>query len=101
MQRLDIGTVAWLEMNEELGITYPQLNDSFAANTAGLAIGCVFLIPVALKYGRRPVYIVSMAISFAMAIWQAKFHTFGELLATQVISGIAGAVSETLVQMTV
>jgi hypothetical protein len=36
-----------------------------------------------------------------MAIWQAKLNTFGEMVATQVISGLSGAVSETLVQMTV
>lgn len=36
-----------------------------------------------------------------MAVWQAKLNTFGEMLATQVISGLSGAVSETLVQMTV
>jgi MFS family permease len=36
-----------------------------------------------------------------MAIWQASLHTYGEMLATQVISGLSGAVSETLVQMTV
>jgi MFS family permease len=94
---LDIGPVVWQIYNEELGITYNELNDTFAANCAGLAVGCIIFIPFAIKYGRRPVYI----IAFAMAVWQAKLNTFGEMLATQVISGLSGVVSETLVQMTV
>jgi MFS family permease len=98
---LDIGPVVWQIYNEELGITYDELNDTFAANCAGLAVGCILFIPFALKYGRRPVYIISTIITFAMAVWQAKLNTFGEMLATQVISGLSGAVSETLVQMTV
>jgi hypothetical protein len=36
-----------------------------------------------------------------MAIWQAKLNTFWEMVVTQVISGLSGAVSETLVQITV
>lgn len=82
-------------------MTWAELNITYAANTAGLAIGCIFFIPFAQKYGRRPVYIISTIITFGSSIWQAKLNTYGEMVATQVISGLSGAVSETLVQMTV
>lgn len=91
----------WSLYYSELGISYTELNNTFATNCAGLAVGCVIFIPFALKFGRRPVYIISTFITFGMAIWQAALHTYGEMLATQVISGLSGAVSETLVQMTV
>lgn len=85
----------------ELGISYENLNNSFAANTAGLAVGCIFLIPVAIIYGRRPLYIVSTIVQFASTIWQAKMQNTGDLLGTNVLSGLAGAVSESIVQMTI
>ncbi|GME65696.1 MFS transporter [Neofusicoccum parvum] len=98
---LDIGTVIWASLNEELGITFEDLNNSFAANTAGLAVGCILFIPVAIKFGRRPVYIASCAVMLASAIWQAKLRTTWEIIVANVMSGLAGAVSESIVQMTI
>ncbi|KAF4627691.1 hypothetical protein G7Y89_g10461 [Cudoniella acicularis] len=98
---LDIGGVAWQNYIDELDMTDDELNITYAVNCAGLAVGCIFFIPFSLKYGRRPVYIVSTVITFAMSIWQAALHSYGEMVATQLISGLSGAVSETLVQLTV
>ncbi|CAG8974138.1 hypothetical protein HYALB_00002775 [Hymenoscyphus albidus] len=98
---LDIGTVAWQNYVNEFGMTWAELNITYACNTAGLAFGCIIFIPFAQKYGKRPVYIISTLITFGMSIWQATLQSFGEMAATQVISGLSGAVSETLVQMTV
>ncbi|KAF4314578.1 Major facilitator superfamily [Botryosphaeria dothidea] len=98
---LDIGTVIWGNLNTELGISYENLNNSFAANCAGLAVGCIFLIPYALKYGRRPIYLLSCCSMLASAIWQAKMQTTADLILTNVFSGFGGAVSEAIVQMTI
>ncbi|KAL4777261.1 major facilitator superfamily domain-containing protein [Aspergillus nidulans var. acristatus] len=98
---LDIGTVIWVQLNAELGISWSNLNNSFAVNLAGLAIGCILVVPFAIKYGRRSIYILSSAVQLAMAIWQAKMNTTAELLAINALTGFAGAVSEALVQMTI
>ncbi|KAL1641138.1 hypothetical protein SLS58_006246 [Diplodia intermedia] len=98
---LDIGTVIWGDLNAELGISYSNLNNSFAANCAGLAVGCIFLIPYTLKYGRRPIYILSCILMLASAVWQAKMQTVTDLLLTNVLAGLGGAVSEAIVQMTI
>ncbi|GAB1214042.1 hypothetical protein ATERTT37_003199, partial [Aspergillus terreus] len=37
---VDIGTVAWGPMNEQLGISFENMNNSFAANLAGLGVCC-------------------------------------------------------------
>lgn len=91
----------WGDLNAELGISYTNLNNSFAANCAGLAVGCIFLIPYTVKYGRRPIYILSCSLMLASAIWQAKMRTVTDLILVNVISGIGGAVSEAIVQMTI
>ncbi|EKG10849.1 Major facilitator superfamily [Macrophomina phaseolina MS6] len=98
---LDIGTVIWGDLNTELGISYESLDNSFAANCAGLAVGCIFLIPYALKYGRRPIYLLSCCSMLASAIWQANMETTTDLILSNVFSGVGGAVSEAIVQMTI
>ncbi|KAL4894705.1 major facilitator superfamily domain-containing protein [Aspergillus ambiguus] len=98
---VDIGTVAWGPMNEELGISFENMNNSFAANLAGLGVCCIFAVPLAQKYGRRPVYLVSLLVQIAGSIWQAKVMSAWELIVSNVVTGIAGAVSEVMVQMTV
>lgn len=91
----------WQDQVEELGVTYAQQNNTFAINCVGLAIGSVFLIPLAAKYGRRPVYVGSSIINLGMAIWLAKAETYLDLMLSNLICGFTGSVSEVLVQLTV
>jgi MFS family permease len=88
-------------MNEELGFSYELLNDSYAAGVAALAIGSPLLIPFALKFGRRPIYLVSTAAQLAFAIWSAKIMTTGDLIAVNTLNCFFGALAEVIVQMTV
>ena len=48
-------------MNKDIGFSYAIMKDSYAAGCGSLAIGGLFLVPLSLKYGRRPVYILSTA----------------------------------------
>lgn len=88
-------------MNKELGFSYVILNDSYAVNCAALALGAPLLIPFALKYGRRPVYILSCAIQFGVGIWSAYQRTVADLMMINILSGFFGALAEVIVQMTV
>lgn len=67
----------------------------------GTAVGCIFFIPLAVKYGRRSVYILSTAIMVATAVWQARMTSIFDLYLSQLIFGLASATNETIVQMTV
>lgn len=88
-------------LNTELNFSYEILNDSYAAATAALMVGGLTLIPFALKFGRRSVYVSSLVVQFGVAIWYAKTYTVGDLMGTNVISCFVGALSEILVQMTI
>lgn len=88
-------------MNVELGFSYGLLNDSYAAGCGALCVGGIVMIPFALKYGRRPIYVFSLAVQCGMAIWSAKQHSVGDLMGTNVIMCFAGALCEIMVQMTV
>ena len=98
---LDIGTVVWGDMNTLYNISYQSLTDSFAANLAGLALGCNLILPFAHRYGRRPVYLVSLTMQFTGAIWNAKVTSAGSVIGVNVYTGLAGAVAEAIVQMTI
>lgn len=91
----------WSIYVEEWGITYSQLNDAYAANLAGLAAGCFLFIPFALKFGRRPIYLISILVVFLCAIWQAVLNDYADILGSQVVSGLFGAISEALCYITV
>ena len=77
------------------------MNAAAAVNYGGLAIGCIFFIPLVHKYGRRPLYIFSVTVQFVACIWQARVKTKGDLIGSNVISGLGGAISETVVQITI
>ena len=98
---IGVTTVTWGPMNRQIGFSWDILNDSYAAGCAALAIGGPLLIPFALKFGRRPVYVFSTACQLAFAIWSAKIYTVGDLIATNTLNCFFGALAECIVQMTV
>ncbi|KAH7161057.1 major facilitator superfamily domain-containing protein [Dactylonectria macrodidyma] len=98
---IDVATPTWGPTHEELGFSYDMLNNSYAAGCGALAIGAVVLIPFALKYGRRPVYIFSTAIQMGVSIWSARQQTVADLMLVNIISCFVGALAEVVVQMTV
>lgn len=99
--QLDIGFTAWQQYQDELGFSISLLNAAAAINYAGLAVGCVFFVPLVQKYGRRPVYIFSTVLQLVSCIWFAVTQTTGDLVGSNLISGLGGAISETIVQITI
>ncbi|KAJ5106399.1 hypothetical protein N7456_003074 [Penicillium angulare] len=99
--QLDIGFTAWGPMETELGFSVDILNAGAAVNYGGLGIGCFFFIPLVHKYGRRPIYIFSVALQLASCIWQAEIYSVGGFIGANLISGLGGAISEIIVQITV
>ncbi|RDW80295.1 MFS general substrate transporter-24 [Coleophoma cylindrospora] len=98
---LDIGVVVFQDYNTLLGISYADLNNTFAANCVGLAFGCLVFIPFSIKYGRRPVYLVTTFALFLCAIWSAALRNYSNMIGVNLIDGLAGAVADTIVQMTI
>lgn len=86
-------------MMEQLQVSVDTLNDSAALNYAGLAVGCIFFIPFVHKYGRRPLYILSATIQLAACVWQAKVQTAADILTSALVSGLGGAISETMFKL--
>lgn len=100
-QFINATTPTWDPMEVELGYTDEILNDSFAAGCAALGIGSLLMIPFALKYGRRPLYLLSTVVSFGVSIWSARMQTVADLMAINVVQCLFGSLAEAIVQMTI
>lgn len=96
-----MATPLWVDINLDTGISLNNLNNAYAAGSGALAVGCIFFVPLALRFGRRPVYIVTALLMTASAIWQGRSQTTGEFIAANVVAGLAGCVNEALFQITV
>lgn len=96
-----VQTVFWQQMKVDMGVSTTDLNHAQSANLAGLALGCLFFIPLTVKYGRRPSYLLSIAVLAGTTWWMSEMKTNAELMINAVLSGLAGAINETAVQMTV
>lgn len=88
-------------MNIQLGFSYTILNDSYALGNGTLAIGAFLLIPFALKYGRRPIYIFSTAAQLGICVWSARIETVADIMLVNAFSCGVGALAEVIVQMTI
>ncbi|KLJ13349.1 hypothetical protein EMPG_11725 [Blastomyces silverae] len=96
---IDINSLAYRGYIAELGLNYSNFNNASASNFAGLAFGCLLLIPCVHKYGRRPLYLISAVVQFACAIWWANFHRAGELIGVSLLAGLSGSISEAIVMI--
>lgn len=85
----------------DLGVTYTQLNWAMSVNSVGLSMGCVLFVPLARKYGRRPVYLFSTALMLVTSIWLGQIKSLSELYVANLLQGLAGATNESITQITV
>lgn len=88
-------------MVQDMNVTYPQLNKAMSVNFVGLSVGCILFIPLAKKFGRRPVYLASTAIMMAASFWCASMKSLPEMYIINLLHGLAGATNESIVQITV
>jgi hypothetical protein len=91
----------WSSLSEDLDVSFVELNNSFVLQQAGIALGCLLSIPFALKFGRRPVYLLAATLVLGTNIWQAKQSVVGDLYGANFLSGLAGSANEAMVQITV
>ncbi|KJZ73975.1 hypothetical protein HIM_06643 [Hirsutella minnesotensis 3608] len=93
--------IFWAPLSKDLNAGFTDLTRAHSAQLGADAIACVLFIPFATKFGRRPVYLVSTALFTAAVWWSAYMQSIPELYLSNILKGIAGAVNETTVQMSI
>ena len=91
----------FVEISKELNITVEILSQATAWLILTIGLGLFLANPLAKIYGKRPVYIVAIAIMFATSVWGAATTQYNSFLASRIIAGIGMAPYEVLVQCTI
>lgn len=88
-------------MNLELGFSYELLLNSYAVGSGTLCLGGLLFTPFALKFGRRPIYVLSILAQVAVSIWAANTQTVADIMLINAFNCMFGSLAEVIVQMTI
>ncbi|KAH8892305.1 MFS general substrate transporter [Thozetella sp. PMI_491] len=99
--QISASTPTWGPMGDELNFSTETLNDTWAIGCATLALGSFMLIPFALKYGLRPIYVLSSVAQLGIMVWGAETQTAGDWWGVNALQCWLGSLAECMVQMTV
>jgi MFS family permease len=84
-------SVAIVPVSEYFHISSGKVTYLLCFNTMMLGVGNLFWVPLARVIGRRPIYLISMALLMAFNVWSYKSKSYGSLLAARMLSGFAAA----------
>lgn len=76
---------------------------SYFFTTTALLQGMSNLIwmPLIVKFGRRPIYVISFVLYTACAAWAGGATSYGSELAARILMGAGAGASETLAPLTI
>ncbi|KAM0801443.1 major facilitator superfamily domain-containing protein [Usnea florida] len=84
---------------ESTGLTLNDLNVGTGYMILMFGLGCLFWQPLALQYGKRPVYLITMLATTAILIWVPYTNTNGQWIASKLLQGFFGAPLESLCEI--
>lgn len=58
-------------------------------------------VPLAVKYGRRPVYVLTSVVFAATCVWAAQARSFENLLAARIVLAWFAGTAECIVPLTI
>ncbi|UPK89680.1 hypothetical protein LCI18_000615 [Fusarium solani-melongenae] len=79
----------------------PKIAYFFTTTSLLLGVGCFFWVPIANKYGRRPVYLASYSVYFAVAVALIFVKSYGGFLAGRILMGFGAGAAETIAPITI
>ncbi|KAJ5904332.1 hypothetical protein N7504_006715 [Penicillium tannophilum] len=78
-----------------------KMSYAFSGTSFAQGMSNLVYMPLIIKYGRRPVYIISFIIYGACALWAGLAKDYNEELAARIIMGFAGGSAECLAPLTI
>ena len=88
----------FVQIADELNITVEVLAQSTAWLILALTFSLFILNPLAKIYGKRPVFLLAIAIMFVTSVWAAATTEYDSFLGSRIVAGIGMAPYEVLVQ---
>lgn len=88
-------------ISDATGLTLNDLNSGTGYMFLAFGWGCLFWQPLALQYGKRPVYLFSILATLAIQVWAPYTKSNGQWIANKVLQGFVGAPIESLCEISV
>ncbi|KAE9969839.1 hypothetical protein EG327_010475 [Venturia inaequalis] len=82
-------------------VTVPKVALTTGLYMMGLGLGSVFLMPTAIIFGKRPVYLLTAICFIGISIWCALSPSYNSLLIARIAQGMAISPVECLASSTV
>ncbi|KAH7023400.1 major facilitator superfamily domain-containing protein [Ilyonectria destructans] len=79
----------------------PKVAYFFTSVSLIQGVGCFFWVPMANKYGRRPVYLASYIVYFAATLWLIFEKSYAGFLAGRIVMGFGAGAAETIAPITI
>ncbi|ONH70187.1 Protein HOL1 [Cyberlindnera fabianii] len=86
---------------EETDITLSQLNAGTGYMFLFFGLGCLIFQPLALQYGKRPIYLISTLATALICVWAPHTKSNGEWIGSKILQGFFGAPIESLCEISV
>lgn len=80
----------------DLSASISRMAYAFTTYSLMQGAGNFFWVPLMTKYGRRPVFLISYLLYFAMAIWTPFSKNYGSFMAARILGGFFSGVNETI-----
>ncbi|TKA47271.1 hypothetical protein B0A54_02749 [Friedmanniomyces endolithicus] len=88
-------------ISDSTGLTLADLNAGTGYMFLAFGWGCLFWQPLALQYGKRPVYLISILATLGIQVWAPSTTSNGQWIANKVLQGFFGAPIESLCEISV
>lgn len=90
-------TVAIVPLHIEFGGTVDRAEYLVCFNILFFGLGNLFWVPMMRVTGKRPVYLCSMALLAVSNVWSMTAHSYGSLLGSRILSGVAASAADATV----
>lgn len=84
------------DIAEERNLSTSDLNQGTGYLFLFFGLGCLVFQPLALQYGKRPVYLFSMLATALVCVWPPYTRSNGEWIASKILQGLFGSCVESL-----
>ena len=90
-------TMAIIPITKEFGVTQTRAAYLVCFNVLLFGCGNLLWVPLSRIIGMRPVYLTSLLLLVVTNVWSMKATSYGSLLASRIISGLAASAGDATV----
>ncbi|KAK9477029.1 MFS general substrate transporter [Lipomyces japonicus] len=90
-----------LNLSDATGLTVAQLNSGTGTMLLFFGWGCLIWQPMGLTFGRRGMYLLSLAFTAAVSVWTAYSTSYATWVVQRILLGLVGAPIECQPEITV